>query len=163
MRALRQAVLLLGAAAMILGGVTPAGAVDPFSVLIYVENSNGSAPDPADIQFNAHITARPADVITQASTSQDVVDAAGDTLILLNLADFTQWAADEMLQVDITNTANGESGTLTVQITPPDPQSAGTVTLVPGYGSLSGTVTYGGRAPRPDLHRRVQLAPVRRC
>ncbi len=117
--------LLLGA------GAAASFAANPHSIVVTVTNSNSSTPADGALTMNAYIQVRPAEIITLASPSQQYTGGN----LLVNLADFSAWAAGEVLVIQLTNTVNQEVGSLNVTITNDDPQLAN-LQLVAGTGTL---------------------------
>ncbi|MFZ5519526.1 MAG: FlgD immunoglobulin-like domain containing protein [Candidatus Zhuqueibacterota bacterium] len=77
-------------------------------------NSNGSTPGNNDITFIAFIKGRPNETQTHNSTGSDYSGGWWNVAC----GDFpTAWQVGDVLQVDVTNTANGETGTAEVTLT----------------------------------------------
>jgi len=79
-----------------------------------VYNSDSSQPADGDITFVAYITARPEEQQTQTSTGCGY----GSGQWWVQVGNFpSDWTAGEILRVDVTNTVNGETGTVDVEMT----------------------------------------------
>ncbi len=79
-----------------------------------VFNSDNSVPGNSDITFVAFIKSRPSEVQTESSTGSGYENGYWN----VSCGDFpTAWEVGDVLQVDVTNTTNGETGTVEVTLT----------------------------------------------
>lgn len=118
-----------------------------YLVVLPVENSDGSMPDHADLSFSAYFEETPQDIINfpQDDLNSDITTGA-TRRIRVNLADFDSPRMGYTLVVEVSNSSNGESGQATAIIAGTSPLVLDTLTLAPGFGSISGTVSYDGLA-----------------
>ena len=85
----------------------------PKQVYGTVVNSNKTAPGDSDVTFKAYIAARTTDQLTQTSTGC----AFASSFYQVELSSFaTQWAANDILVVEFTNSANSEKKTITITL-----------------------------------------------
>ncbi len=101
----------LAAVAFVAVAASSAEAVNtPKLVWGTVVNSDSSVPDPTDITFAAHIEGRSGEVLTQASAGCGVETVGAETQYYLECGNFTtQWQPGDILVIQATNNANGES------------------------------------------------------
>lgn len=79
-----------------------------------VLNSNSTTPANNDITFNSYITTRPGEVLTQSSTGCGY--SSGYWAV--SVGNFpTAWSVGEVLRVEVSNTANGEIGSVETVMT----------------------------------------------
>lgn len=77
-------------------------------------NSNGTTPADGDITFNSYIIARPGEVLTQSSTGCGYSGG----MWYVAVGNFpTAWSEGDVLRTDVTNTSNGEIGSVEVTMT----------------------------------------------
>lgn len=77
-------------------------------VLGTVTNSDGTIPLAGDIDFTAYISSRPAEKLTEASPGCSVEGGANVLWVTVEVSAFTTaWAPNDVLVVEVTNTANG--------------------------------------------------------
>jgi len=76
-----------------------------------LQNSDGSTPANGTIFFNAYITTRTGEVISESNDSPSSGYQSGQWYV--ECGNFTSpWNNGEMIRVDIWNSANGETGTV---------------------------------------------------
>jgi hypothetical protein len=79
-----------------------------------VFNSNGTVPANGDITFNSYITTRPGEVLTESSTGCNY----SSPYWIVAVGNFpTAWAAGDIVHTDVTNTLNGETGSVEITMT----------------------------------------------
>jgi len=79
-----------------------------------VFNSNGSVPANGQITFNSYIATRPGEVLTQNSTGCSYSSGYCNVAV----GNFpTAWQVGDVLHTDVTNTSNGETGSVEVTMT----------------------------------------------
>lgn len=100
---------------VIFGMVTGEGlAGTPHTAYGKVFNSNGTVPADGDITFNSFITSRPGEVLTQSSTGCSYSSGYW-TVAVGNFP--TAWSVGDVLRTEVTNTLNGEIGSVEVTMT----------------------------------------------
>ena len=79
-----------------------------------VFNSDSSVPADDEITFNAYITTRSGEILTETSTGCSYSGGYWSVAV----GNFpTAWSAGEILRVDVTNTVNGQTGSIEVEMT----------------------------------------------
>ena len=107
------------------------GQLEPHMVIGSVRNSDGPHPDPECVTFQAWMTDRPGEILTQDSDGC----AVEDTLWFVNVGNFATAPADgEELTIFFQDTCAAETLTVTGNIELPGPEEFwGTYELVPEY------------------------------
>ena len=141
-----KALLLLSIVFIAIGSFTPALAGTPHTAYGKIFNSDSSVPADGDITFNAYITTRPDEIQTESSTGSSYSGGYWS----VGVGNFsTDWSPGEILRVDATNTANGETGSVEVVMTDAGSDEAEDMYLEgsvdPPNADFSGTPTSGDK------------------
>ncbi len=114
---------------LLLAGLTiNAFAGTPHTVYGRIFNSDGSVPAENDLEFEAHISDRPQEILMQDDTGAGYADGYW----FLNSGNFaTDWQVGDTLAIDFINRSMQENASIRVVLTPSDPDSVQPVYLQP--------------------------------
>ena len=93
-----------------------------------VFNSDNSIPGDGNVTFISYITSRPGEVLMESSTGSDYSSGYWS----VSVGNFpTAWSVGDVLRTEVTNTANGETGSVEVTLTDANSDGAPDLHLEP--------------------------------
>lgn len=121
-----QLVILIGFLMFSLNTGISAGTPHTAYGLVY--NSDNSVPGNGDITFQSYVITRPGEVLTETSTGCSYSGGYWS----VGVGNFgTSWSVGEILRTEVTNTLNGETGTVDTEMTDDGSETADALYLEP--------------------------------